>query len=492
MDHVWLATALTAVTLRGLAWPISPTDFWWQAALGRWIVEHGQLPTSDTFAWTIDDAPFFDQPWLSQVALYALWKVGSASGCLLAVAALLLLTQGQLLLHAIRRSAHVQAASVLVLLSMPVQMTNWELRSQLLVLPLFALFLGQLDRWRLSERSTASVVAVLAPAMALWTNLHGSFPLGIVLLGLFAGSRVLASTATTRSQALKQSLVLTTATAGATVLNPHGLEVWRYVLRMVGESRIQGEITEWAAPTLSEPIGQIFYAWASVVFVLGALATWKRREVPWFDLALVSVFAALASTSARHILWFGMVVIPVATGWLATLWVLPEDDDRDGSRVLNAMVMSVFGLMVIGMLPPVKAGLPLPDDLRMPLDRNTPVAAVFAIQELPRQPKRLFHSEQSGSYLMYAAPGIPVFIDARIELYPAELVEDFRSLSRAEKVDELCAEYDFDGMLLDLERFAPLATWLDASPSWTRAYADTRFAYWEPRMVTDEEEPVPN
>ena len=35
LDHVWLAAALTVVLIRALAWPIIPSDFWWQLAYGR-------------------------------------------------------------------------------------------------------------------------------------------------------------------------------------------------------------------------------------------------------------------------------------------------------------------------------------------------------------------------------------------------------------------------------------------------------------------------
>lgn len=479
MDHVWIGAVLTAVAFRGLAWPISPADFWWQTAVGRWIVENGALPTADTFSWTRLGEPFFDQPWLSQVALFGLWRGGSANGSLLAVAVLLLLTQGQLLRQAIHRSGHVQAASVLVLLSLPAQMTNWELRSQLLVLPIFALAFAELDRWRAGEQSTLRTAAVLVPCMTLWVNLHGSFPLGLVLAALFGAGRLWEATAEVRSRVLGEDLALGLALALATCIHPHGPTVWVYVLTMLGDSGVQHQITEWAAPTPTDPVGAIFFGTAALVAGLGALAA-RVGRVTLFEVAVVGAFGALALTSVRHILWFGMVSTPIAATWLAAVWTLPEDDDRTGSVPLNAAMMGVYALIVGLMLPPVKVLLPLPVDLRMPVDSATPVSAVLAIQALPETPKRLFHSEESGSYLMYAAPEIPVFIDARVELYPAEQIADFQALSRAENVDELVARYRFDGMLLDKERFEPLVAWVAASGTWEQRYEDERFAYWTP------------
>ncbi|NNK49055.1 MAG: hypothetical protein HKP01_09305, partial [Gemmatimonadetes bacterium] len=64
LDHVWLAAGLAVVLIRALAWPIVPSDFWWQLAYGRWIVEHGSIPLVDHFSYTRAGEAYFDQPWL--------------------------------------------------------------------------------------------------------------------------------------------------------------------------------------------------------------------------------------------------------------------------------------------------------------------------------------------------------------------------------------------------------------------------------------------
>jgi hypothetical protein len=49
-------------------------DLWGHVALGRWILEHGTLPSADPFA-PLSGLPLFDTAWLSQVLLgaAALW-----------------------------------------------------------------------------------------------------------------------------------------------------------------------------------------------------------------------------------------------------------------------------------------------------------------------------------------------------------------------------------------------------------------------------------
>ena len=53
------------------------------------------------------------------------------------------------------------------------------MRPQLLALPLFALFLAATTIWQ----QRRWVFVALPLGMVVWTNLHGSFPLGLALVG---------------------------------------------------------------------------------------------------------------------------------------------------------------------------------------------------------------------------------------------------------------------------------------------------------------------
>ncbi|MEO6907942.1 MAG: hypothetical protein ABI210_08640, partial [Abditibacteriaceae bacterium] len=47
------------------------TDFWAHAAVGRWIIEHHQIPHHTLFLWS-DNIPWIWHSWLSQVVFYEL------------------------------------------------------------------------------------------------------------------------------------------------------------------------------------------------------------------------------------------------------------------------------------------------------------------------------------------------------------------------------------------------------------------------------------
>src|SRR5688572_26263705 len=72
--HVWIALILIA--LRPLLVSIPPEDFWWHMAMGREIVQTGQVPTIDHFSYTQDGAPYYVQNWLAEVFLYGMHQLG--------------------------------------------------------------------------------------------------------------------------------------------------------------------------------------------------------------------------------------------------------------------------------------------------------------------------------------------------------------------------------------------------------------------------------
>jgi len=189
LDQVWLAAALAVVLVRALAWPIIPSDFWWQLAYGRWIVENGSIPTVDYFSYTRAGEPYFDQPWLAQVIMYWIYRIGGAALSIVALATLLGLTYAMLLRLCVRVSGSVRLSAAAAILSLPVAMTNWSMRSQAFALPLFVAYTVVLADWRTLHRSEPGARSghrlwLLPLLMVAWVNLHGSFVLGGVLISL--------------------------------------------------------------------------------------------------------------------------------------------------------------------------------------------------------------------------------------------------------------------------------------------------------------------
>ncbi len=499
LDHVWLAAALAVVLIRALAWPIIPSDFWWQLAYGRWIVENGSIPAVDHFSYTRAGEPYFDQPWLAQILMYWIHRIGGAALSLVALAALLGLTYAMLLRLCVRVSGSVRLSAALVILSLPVAMTNWSMRSQAFALPLFVAYMAVLEDWRNQRRTESGDRAghrlwMLPILMVAWVNLHGSFVLGTVLISLvFAGELLTIvmsgrdgdpveggagrrmSGRTTAVASLKPLLVWGAVTAAAVFLNPSGPGVLRYVLGLVGNPAVQGIVEEWQAPAAGTIVGNLFFVYAALV---AAAALFGRRRPDAVDVLTLAAFFWLALGGERHVIWFALVSLPFLARQAASIAGTDERTGvRQGRRALNMALLGVMAFAVILLLPPVKQRLSLPPELRGLVSVDTPVETVAFMREDERRPERLFHTVTTGSYLMWAAPGQRVFVDARVQLYPLHQIRDHMRLSAGIAADSLLAVYAIDGLLLDDERQAGLLEWARGSADWEVRFEEACCTY---------------
>jgi hypothetical protein len=485
LDHVWLAAALTLLALRPLLTPIPPNDFWWHMATGRLIVAQGVIPTVDSFSYTQTGRPFYNQSWLAQILMYLLYQAGGLPLILLTQALVIALAYGLLLRLCIVRSGRLRLSVALLLLTtLPISFDNWLVRPQSYAFPIFAGFLTILTDHRLGR---ASRLWLLPPLMALWVNIHGTFILGLALIGITFVGEMLKLLIRTEPQgpstdaqpagawsSVPAALARWGAlTALAVLLNPRGPGVLGYVRNLLGSNAVTTLVTEWAPPTIRELNGAIFFLF---LIGCGAVLIYARRRPDRTDLLLFGAFLWLALGAVRNIVWFGFVATPLLVVQAATL--LPPPTRRSpGVPMLNGALIGLLGLLLVIGLPWVKPHL-LPPSVGALLSEDTPVAAVAAMQRLPDRPQHLFHTEGYGSYLIWVAPEQPVFIDPRIELYPYDQWIDYINLGRANNVDELLHKYDIDGLLLSKERQAPLIEAVRRKPGWALRYEDERSVYF--------------
>src|SRR5262249_55818357 len=155
-----------------------------------------------------------------------------------------------------------------------------------------------LDR---SERRPG--LLLLAPVLlALWANLHGAFPAGLMLVGCFlVTATVLALKA---GQHLGDRRVWRLAgclgaCVLATLVNPYGWQIYLYVGLTSNRAAARG-IDEWVPPSLDQGIGVAFFLSLVLLAVLIGL-NWKRGTYrPTLrDVVLAACFLPLAAGSVR-------------------------------------------------------------------------------------------------------------------------------------------------------------------------------------------------
>lgn len=470
LDQVYIAAALMLIALRPLLTPIPPHDFWWHMANGRVIVETGTIPQVDLFSYTRAGEPFFNQGWLAQLLMALLHQIGGLPLIIVAQALVLTLAYGLLLRLCILHTNRVRlSVAILLLATLPLSFDNWTVRPQTYVFPLFAGFLTVLTEYRLGMARRLWLLPLL---MALWVNMHGSFVLGLALIGIvFVGEAIRRWREWgVLTKALDTSLIGWGAAASlATLLNPRGVEVLGYVTNLIGSSQVTELVTEWSPPTIRDINGAIFFLF---VIVTALVMIYARSRPDPTALLLFGAFLWLALGATRNIVWLGFVATPLLATQAATLLPPPSPRRFQGVPAMNAALIGLLAILLLIGSPWVKPAL-LPPEVGALMAKGTPVEATRALQSLPQRPRRLFHAMSYGSYLIWAAPEQKVFIDPRIELYPYEQWRDYILLGQGADVETLLAKYAIDGMMLSVEEQKPLLEYVRARPDrWREAYAD--------------------
>ncbi|HEU4325590.1 MAG TPA: hypothetical protein VFS21_20790 [Roseiflexaceae bacterium] len=484
MEHLWTLIILAALGMVIALIPTPPNDFWWHLKAGQIIAEQG-LPRTNLFAWTLPaDTPYIYATWLAEWLFFQLYQLGGLGLVGLARNMLGLAAFALVALDARRRSDSWRLAALAALLAGAMTLNNLIIRTQNWAWLPFALSAVILSGYA-EGRTRPRALLALPLLMAFWTNVHGSFVLGVALVGAYAvGETLRRLLRQPRALPWERVRLLWAALAGtvaATLLNPLGPGIFGYVLKLLTDAPSQSLIIEWQPPNTRELVGAIFYL--SVLALMAALA-FARRKPSATDLLLIAGFLWMAWSGQRYVVWFGMIAMPIlAQSLAAPRSPLARPAGRPGNPALNWALAGVLAMGLLLFQPPLKSALPLPatytDDLAdLPggaglFTRSTPAAAAEWLRDNPI-PGRMFNEMGYGSYLSWALyPQVQTFIDPRVELFPLAQWEDYVAITQARDHNALLIDkYDVAYAMVDIALQPKLSAALASDTRWERVYSD--------------------
>jgi hypothetical protein len=487
LDQLWLFIPLAAFAFILSLKPVPPNDLWWHLKIGQLIFSTGKVPTTNLFAWSLPpDAPFIYGAWLGEYLLYVVYHFGRLPLLIFVNTFLLVLAFALVGLEARRRSGSWRLAGVVLILAAGMSFNNTAIRPQIWAFLPFMAFLVLLGAY--ADRQIGPRWLLLLPlVMVFWVNVHGTFILGFVLLGIFLaaeGMRRLLKLPEANSWSVLAWLAgIALLCLLALLINPQGVHIFSYVYNLMTDQPSQALVMEWQTPVPDNPTAIVFYA--SILMLVIAWAFSSKKPSPT-DLLLVLAFTWLAWSGVRYVIWYAMVVIPILAGVLKGLlgdrsWLAPAPPN-----LLNLVLAVLLFVPFLLVQPWWVDRLPLPEKYTQQvlldtsegslLSTHTPVGAVEYLRENPRG--RLFNEMGYGSYLIWAIPEQGVFVDPRVELYPYEHWLDYIRIIRGVRYYELLDQYGADRLLLDVEFQAELISILERDPTWRREYADPYSQIW--------------
>ena len=499
-QHVVLCTALSLFFVYLSYVPIFHSDIWGHVHYGNWIIENGQLPQEDPFLPLAEGMYVVDNAWLAQVIFAKVESIGGPQGMsslfaltvfatyliyarifflfsrnpLLVIAGLFLLFFVGFSRHAIIRPEIFGGLCLAVLFWMLVRVEPWQCRV------LGGRPQSNDDRW-------PRWMWLCIPLMFLfWANAHGSFAVGLVVLGCHALGRVIEVVWKTRNplacffdRDCQRWILMTELAVAATLINPYGLDLLIQTARF-GQNPNLRDVMEWYPLKLIDLEG-IQYCISIVLMVV--LLRHSRIRMRATEVLMLMFFAFSVAPTIRMIGWyaplFAFLMVPHLTNALSRRQQKehPEQSGpqrHDLSRFAGTLLCILLfwcGFALSPISRPLLGGTPREKETIF--SRGTPHGVTNYLRENPPE-GLVFAPQWWGDYLNWSAPAdMKVFMTTNLHLAPRQVWRDYLRVARGQSGWEgILDKYDVGTLVVHKELQVPMARNIRRTRLWRIVYED--------------------
>lgn len=479
----WVIAGVILLALYGVSFALvnlTPHDLWWQMRSGMIVAEEGRIPTTDRYSFTARGEPWLVQEWLSGLIFYRLqetfgldsivWlKFGLMAAALLGIAA-----AGWL------RGAHVLLAMIGAVFALGAFRPWMAMRPQLFTYALFAVLLDLLAGAR--RHKNPAWFIPLFPLTALWANLHAGALLAPALLFIETAGSALDNlrlewrrrSGSPHRKPERPDWIwtgwlagITLLTALATLLTPHGIEIWKYPGQVTRHPIVTNFITEWRSPDFHS---SGFIPFSVLCFLLVVVMICEGPRPPYRDYLLLALLLATAMVYKRNVPLFVLAACPVLVGRGWKLLLRPGGTSAIRWPWIGAAACVFATVQLVGTVRKWPTQHLFESQAGM---FDFPVGAVKFLKNYPL-PGPLFNEYRWGGYLIWHLPEVPVFIDGRAEVYYRKGVfDDYVRVHRLQPGwQQSLKKHRIRAVLA--EPYMPFVQMLREDPNWSIVYEDAR------------------
>lgn len=422
---------LAAAFLYLMNYPLWHTDIWAHTKYGETYCEQGFFHHEPLSPFTDHEAKFAHVAWLSQVVYDAIYRLGASwnrsspetelhggAEALRLFHFALLMARFILIWLTFRRfgGSNGWAAVCLFLYIMAVGIGSAIQRPQAFGLLYMTILLFALSAPKLGRRWLIGLPLIFA----LWTNMHGTFTVGLAVLGLHTVGRAI-------ERGLFDSEVKLLVFVGilcglATFINPHGPLLYREIIAFSGHPNLK-TMTEWHPMRFSFGGGS-HWPYLMSLLLLGMIWTIGSRSVGAAGWLVALPFALWPWWQERALLWWWPLAMwllaRIGPGLAEALPTLPKLPEGEPSKRKSAIIIGIITGCVLAMLVTQRQGGPdttvsagTPWRFALELKAN-PEQHGYYLPELrkvidSRYPNGqfsgvIFSSETQGDFLVWALP----------------------------------------------------------------------------------------
>jgi hypothetical protein len=389
-------------------------DFWWHLLYAKWMLEHQAVPTTDFISWTFNGTPYLLTQWAGQLVLGLSYMAGGGLGTSLLTLACVV---GVMVLAARICQLEFGDRNVAMLVALGSTTVFWSTygRPQMFSFLCLAGIVLLVEKTR-NRAWTTKEVAILGAVMMAWVNLHGSYVVGLIYVGLVAVAQT-AGGLLERGRfgdalpiARRYALPLAVAIA-ATLINPNGWKAWLYVIEIAGlQSTTTGIISEWAPTSFGTGAGSTYML--TLLAIALAMASARKRPA-MSDLVVFAGMAVFGLMAGRQTLYATLCLLPVLARALASTKLFELVINSSAQLQVKTVWVALAACLIAAA---GQAYNPMRAQMLVAWQKQLfPVEAV-AFLEREKVQGKFFNEVTSGGYLAFHT-GRPIFVDGRMDLY---------------------------------------------------------------------------
>jgi hypothetical protein len=254
--------------------------------------------------------------------------------------------------------------------------------------------------------------------VALWANVHGTFVIGPLVLGLTWVGDV-----ADRSPTARQALLITVLSVLAACVTPFGPAVLSYAAGLSSNASVTTLVSEWQPTSIRTAAGLLFFASALAIV---ALLARRGRATDWPTLLWLGAFFAIGAYAERGIAWWSLAATVAVTRLVEPIHARDRSEPALIRRInVGAAVAIVLaGVALLPVWRPIDAGTRAPAGMLT----DAPPGVTSALRDVVRPGDRILNAQRWGSWLEYSFPGSLVAVDSRVEIIPAKVWRDYESV----------------------------------------------------------------
>lgn len=448
---------------------INDFDSWIHLSFGRYIVENHSFISREVFVYPNLNSAITNPEWLFQVIIYLAYKAGGLAGVVLFKASIITLCFFFFwrLLETMGIKGPYYLAPITIITALLMRSRFVE-RPEIFVYLFFILFLLIFTK---AYQKKTGLVYVLPFLQVIWSNMHPSTILGIVIAGTFFSGCVVErlvspSKKNEAGEGILMYLIIFIFVASASLVNPYFYTYIPAPVQLVRDVETVTSINEMQSVTAYSEylIGFISVFTAGLVALIVS-----RKNIPLAWFLLFFFFAYVSFSVIRSLPLFFIIAMPLIA---KSICDITDKGTTMFRRFVFTGVMLLFGGIILYTGISGKFALGLGEEKQL-----FAKGAIDFIKEKGLDNKRLFNYFGWGGYISWRLSEGKVFIDGRYA--SGRLSSDYdHVMAAALEWNEILDRYGIEFIVTNSigysdGRIYPLIYALIADKRWQLVYADS-------------------